>query len=89
MHYVFCERHSTDQPLSRLPLPPSSKQLVDHPLIRPSSIHNPDVLAQYADEYLYLGCVRFVKQARGPGADWVATVAAPLCLGGGRWRRPC
>ena len=38
-------------------------QLVDHPLIRPSSIHSPDVLSQYADDFLYLGCVRFVKQA--------------------------
>lgn len=42
-------------------------QLVDHPTIRPSNIHNPEVLAQYADDFLYLGCVRFVKQVGGGG----------------------
>lgn len=37
-------------------------QLVGHPLIRPKSIHNPDILEAYARDYMYLGCVAFVKQ---------------------------
>ncbi|GFR47400.1 hypothetical protein Agub_g9117 [Astrephomene gubernaculifera] len=44
-----------------------SAQLVAHPLIKPKSIHNADVLEAYADTYLYLGCVAFVKQVKkGP-----------------------
>ena len=32
-----------------------------HPLIRPKSIHNEELLAAYGDDYLYLACVKFVK----------------------------
>ncbi len=39
-------------------------QLINHPMIRPKSIHNPDILEEFSDEYLYLGCIRFVKQVR-------------------------
>ena len=47
-------------------------QLVDHPFIKPSAIHSHEVLEGYADEFLYLGCVKFVKQASssGGGAGW-------------------
>jgi len=37
---------------------------VDHPFIKPSSILSHEVLESYASEYLYLGCVQFVKQVR-------------------------
>lgn len=37
-------------------------QLVDHPFIKPSSILSHEVLESYASEFLYLGCVQFVKQ---------------------------
>jgi len=47
-----------------LPFIWGSAQLINHPLIRPKSIHNPDILEEFASEYLYLGCVRFVKQVR-------------------------
>lgn len=33
-----------------------------HPVIRPKSIHNPEVLEAYSSDYMYLGCVRFVKE---------------------------
>ncbi|KAK9828967.1 hypothetical protein WJX72_003113 [[Myrmecia] bisecta] len=47
-----------------------SAQLIDNPFIRPKSIHSHDVLEGYASEYLYLGCVRFVKQVKkGPLAE--------------------
>jgi serine/threonine-protein phosphatase 2A activator len=40
---------------------------VDHPFIKPSSILSHEVLEAYAGEYLYLGCVQFVKQVKkGP-----------------------
>ena len=47
-----------------LPFLWGASQLVGHPYIRPGSIHSQEVLDMSADDYLYLSCVRFVKQAR-------------------------
>jgi len=33
-------------------------------MIKPKSIHNQDIIDQYDTEYLYLSCVKFVKQVR-------------------------
>ncbi|GLC35448.1 hypothetical protein PLESTB_000206100 [Pleodorina starrii] len=50
-----------------LPFIWGSAQLIAHPVIKPKSIHNPDILEAYADTYLYLNCVKFVKQVKkGP-----------------------
>ncbi|GFH15904.1 phosphotyrosyl phosphatase activator [Haematococcus lacustris] len=50
-----------------LPFLWGSAQLVDHPRIRPKSIHSADVLEGYAEEFMYLGAVKFVKQVKkGP-----------------------
>ncbi|EFN59472.1 hypothetical protein CHLNCDRAFT_18967 [Chlorella variabilis] len=50
-----------------LPFVWGSAQLVDHPFIKPSSIHSREVLEGYACEYLYLGAIKFVKQVKkGP-----------------------
>ncbi|KAL4421972.1 hypothetical protein ABPG77_010995 [Micractinium sp. CCAP 211/92] len=50
-----------------LPFVWGSAQLIDHPFIKPSSIHSHEVLEGYSGEYLYLGCVQFVKQVKkGP-----------------------
>ena len=40
-----------------------SGQLLGNPLIQPSSIHSDQIVNTYADEYLYLGCIRFIRQA--------------------------
>ncbi len=40
-------------------------QLVDHPFIKPSSIHSQEVLDAHSKDYLYLSCVKFVKQVAG------------------------
>ena len=48
-----------------LPFVWGSSQLAAHPMIKPKSIHNQDVLDMYHDEYMYLSCIRFVKQVRG------------------------
>ncbi|PNH03394.1 Serine/threonine-protein phosphatase 2A activator [Tetrabaena socialis] len=47
-----------------LPFIWGSAQLINHPMIKPRSIHNPDILEAYADAYLYLGCIKFVKQVK-------------------------
>ena len=47
-----------------LPFVWGSAQLISHPFIRPGSILNKEVLDTCWEDYLYLSCVRFVKQAR-------------------------
>ena len=47
-----------------LPFIWGSAQLIGHPFIRPGSILNKEVLDTCWQDYLYLSCVRFVKQVR-------------------------
>eukprot|EP00191_Tetraselmis_sp_GSL018_P013413 CAMPEP_0177585076 /NCGR_PEP_ID=MMETSP0419_2-20121207/4268_1 /TAXON_ID=582737 /ORGANISM="Tetraselmis sp., Strain GSL018" /LENGTH=390 /DNA_ID=CAMNT_0019074721 /DNA_START=417 /DNA_END=1590 /DNA_ORIENTATION=- len=45
-------------------------QLVGHPYIKPKSIHTEEVLEGFSHEYLYLGCVTFVRKVKkGPIAE--------------------
>lgn len=45
-----------------LPFIWGSAQLVGHPVVRPRSIHNHELLKSYAGEYMYLAAVEFVKK---------------------------
>lgn len=57
-----------------LPFIWGSAQLVNHPLIRPKSIHNPEIMEEFTHEYLYLGCIAFVKQVSSSIEDqWSGT----------------
>ncbi|KAG1671647.1 hypothetical protein FOA52_006878 [Chlamydomonas sp. UWO 241] len=47
-----------------LPFLWGASQLMAHPMIKPKSIHNPDVLEAYSGEYLYLAAIKFVKQVK-------------------------
>ncbi|KAJ4733485.1 Serine/threonine-protein phosphatase 2A activator [Rhynchospora pubera] len=47
-----------------LPFIFGSAQLIDHKYMKPKSIHNPDILENFSHEYMYLGCVSFVKKAK-------------------------
>lgn len=47
-----------------LPFIFGSAQLIDHKYMKPKSIHNEDILENFSDEYLYLGCVSFVKKVK-------------------------
>ncbi|WIA43238.1 hypothetical protein OEZ86_009744 [Tetradesmus obliquus] len=47
-----------------LPFVWGSGQLIGHPLIRPKSIHNEELLGMYGDDYLYLAAVKFVKAVK-------------------------
>jgi serine/threonine-protein phosphatase 2A activator len=50
-----------------LPFLWGSAQLVDHPAVKPDGILNDRLVDTYADEYLYLSCVKFVKKVKkGP-----------------------
>lgn len=47
-----------------LPFVFGSAQLIDHKYMKPKSIHNEDILDNFSQEYLYLGCVNFVKKVK-------------------------
>ncbi|CAM8923742.1 unnamed protein product [Rhodiola kirilowii] len=41
-----------------------SSQLIDHKYLKPKSIHSDDVLENFANEYMYLSCIAFVKKVK-------------------------
>lgn len=44
-----------------------SSQLIDHDIIKPSDIHNENLLQAQKDEYLYLGAIAYIKDVKkGP-----------------------
>jgi len=50
-----------------LPFVWGSAQLIGNKTIKPKSIHEDSVLETQSDEYLYIGCIRFIKEAKkGP-----------------------
>ncbi|KAI3845474.1 hypothetical protein MKX03_023409 [Papaver bracteatum] len=50
-----------------LPFIFGSSQLIDHKYIKPKSIHNQDILDNFAEEYLYISCIAFVRKVKkGP-----------------------
>ncbi|EEB05083.1 phosphotyrosyl phosphatase activator [Schizosaccharomyces japonicus yFS275] len=51
-----------------LPFLFGSNQLSTHKYMRPRHIRDPDVLEMYGDDYLYLGCIRFINATK-PGAS--------------------
>ncbi|KAJ7557861.1 hypothetical protein O6H91_04G012800 [Diphasiastrum complanatum] len=53
-----------------LPFIFGAAQLTDHKYMKPKSVHNQDILDNFSKEYLYLGCVDFVKKVKkGPLAE--------------------
>lgn len=50
-----------------LPFMWGSSQLVDHPVIRPSSIYDSRIVEMYHRKYLYIGCIKFIRDIKhGP-----------------------
>ncbi|XP_026391182.1 serine/threonine-protein phosphatase 2A activator-like isoform X2 [Papaver somniferum] len=47
-----------------LPFIFGSSQLIDHKYMKPKSIHNQDILDNFAKEYLYISCIAFVKEKK-------------------------
>ena len=47
-----------------LPFLFGSAQLYSHPHLRPKSIHDDDVLQEFGDEYIYLGCIEFINSIK-------------------------
>ncbi|KAL8153800.1 hypothetical protein V2J09_011560 [Rumex salicifolius] len=47
-----------------LPFIFGSSQLIDHKHMKPKSIHNEDILENFADEYMYISCVVFIRKVK-------------------------
>lgn len=47
-----------------LPFTFGSSQFIDHKYMKPKSIHNEDILENFASEYLYLSCIVFIKKVK-------------------------
>ncbi|CAN4113831.1 unnamed protein product [Withania somnifera] len=47
-----------------LPFIFGSSQLIDHKYMKPKSIHNEDILENFANEYIYLSCIVFIKKVK-------------------------
>eukprot|EP00158_Paraphelidium_tribonemae_P002798 Partr_v1_DN25682_c0_g1_i1_m4857 putative PPIases accelerate the folding of proteins. It catalyzes the cis-trans isomerization of proline imidic peptide bonds in oligopeptides. Acts as a regulatory subunit for PP2A-like phosphatases modulating their activity or substrate specificity, probably by inducing a conformational change in the catalytic subunit, a direct target of the PPIase. Can reactivate inactive phosphatase PP2A-phosphatase methylesterase complexes (PP2Ai) in presence of ATP and Mg(2 len=53
-----------------LPFLFGSAQLIDHPRIRPKSIHSRDVVHEYQSEFMYLNCIHFVNGVKTESLQW-------------------
>jgi len=50
-----------------LPFVWGAAQLINHPTIKPADGINPSIAEKYGDEYLYLGCIKFINSVKkGP-----------------------
>lgn len=65
-----------------LPFYWGASQLIGHPMIKPKSIHNAEVLEGCSRDYLYLSCVDFVKQVSSlpPTSLLSCSIPCPLAL---------
>ncbi|KAI8866661.1 Phosphotyrosyl phosphatase activator [Ramicandelaber brevisporus] len=45
-------------------------QLRDHPHLRPKAIHNPEIVDEMADDYMYLKCIQFVNSVKTESLRW-------------------
>ncbi|KAF5812013.1 putative peptidylprolyl isomerase [Helianthus annuus] len=53
-----------------LPYVFGASQLIDHKYMKPKSIHNEDILENFAKEYMYLQCIEFIRKVKkGPFAE--------------------
>ncbi|KAI0027841.1 Phosphotyrosyl phosphatase activator [Vararia minispora EC-137] len=53
-----------------LPFLFGSSQLAPHRHLRPKSIHDPDVVDEFAREYMYLACIRFINSVKTASLRW-------------------
>ncbi|KAL7408903.1 hypothetical protein BDY24DRAFT_367538 [Mrakia frigida] len=45
-------------------------QLKGHKYLRPKSIHDPDILEQFGDDYMYFACIRFINSIKTASLRW-------------------
>ncbi|KAI5840534.1 hypothetical protein DFP73DRAFT_500393 [Morchella snyderi] len=47
-----------------LPFLFGASQLYSHPHLRPKCIHDPEILEEFSNEYMYLGCISFINSIK-------------------------
>ncbi|KAJ3343112.1 Serine/threonine-protein phosphatase 2A activator 2 [Gonapodya sp. JEL0774] len=53
-----------------LPFMFGSSQLYDHKHIKPKSIHNADIVAEFSKDYIYLACIQFINSVKTATLRW-------------------
>jgi len=53
-----------------LPFLLGSAQLRNHPHIKPKSIHNKELVDEYAKHYMYLACIKFINSVKTASLRW-------------------
>ncbi|KAF5366114.1 hypothetical protein D9757_010952 [Collybiopsis confluens] len=53
-----------------LPFLWGSAQLRGHKYIRPKSIHDPEIVEEYAKEYIYFACIKFINSIKTASLRW-------------------
>lgn len=56
-----------------LPFLFGASQLRNHKYLKPKSIHDPDVLEGFSNQYMYLACIQFINSVSPKGVF-------PLCI---------
>ena len=61
--FPVCFSHATGvDDYQFIPFIWGSSQLIGHKTIKPKSVHEEQVLETQSDDYLYVGCIRFIKE---------------------------
>ncbi|KAK7435406.1 Serine/threonine-protein phosphatase 2A activator 2 [Stygiomarasmius scandens] len=53
-----------------LPFLFGSAQLRGHKYIRPKAIHDPEIVEEYAKEYIYFACIKFINSVKTASLRW-------------------
>ncbi|KAJ3746636.1 Phosphotyrosyl phosphatase activator [Lentinula detonsa] len=53
-----------------LPFLWGSAQLRGHKYIRPKSVHDPEIVEEYAKEYIYFACIQFINSIKTASLRW-------------------
>jgi serine/threonine-protein phosphatase 2A activator len=51
-----------------LPFLFGASELINHEEIKPMSIHDDKIITSYSDEYMYISCIKYVKQVKTGGS---------------------
>ncbi|ODN98014.1 serine/threonine-protein phosphatase 2A activator 2 [Cryptococcus amylolentus CBS 6273] len=53
-----------------LPFLWGAAQLKDHKYLRPKAIHDPEILAEFSKDYIYLSCIQFINSIKTASLRW-------------------
>ncbi|KAL2913525.1 Serine/threonine-protein phosphatase 2A activator 2 [Polyrhizophydium stewartii] len=71
-----------------LPFLFGASQLADHKYLRPKSIHDADVLAEFSKDYMYLACIQFINSVKTASLRWHSPMLDDIS-GVKKWDKVC